>query len=464
MFKEGFMRPVISGFALAVALMAPSVHAETTDTAKIDAAVRAALSVSETPSASVAVVRDGQIVFAKAYGDAVAGAKPVKATAATRYQIASVSKEFTAAAILLLLQDGKLSLDDKVGKWLPELNLTSANDITVRQVLAHTSGYSDFWPQDYVMKTMTVSITPAEVAKRFAGAPLDYAPGTDWQYSNTGYIVAGLIVEKASGQPLFDFVRERILKPVGITDAVDVSSVDLKAPDALGYERIALGPDRLTLKSGHGWMFGDAYLGLTASDVAKWDISVMKRSLFKPETYDTQVTTVKLNNGKDTGYAMGLFISKPNGHTLIEHTGEGAGYLSENRIYPDDKFAVVVLTNTMSGRAFLDVADRVTAVFLPPQGQDAGVLQVLEDLRAGKADRDKFTDNLNGYLSDQAVGDIKSSLGGLGAASGFRVTGSELRGGMTFKSYSVRLGAKPFRITVYITKDGKLEQFLVSAA
>lgn len=457
------MRTAISGLVLGVALTAQAAHADNADTAKIDAAVRAALSVSETPSASVAVVRDGQIIFAKAYGDAVLGPKAVKATPATRYQIASVSKEFTAAAILLLQQQGKLSLDDTVGKWLPELNLTSADQITIREVLGHTSGYSDFWPQDYVMKTMAVSIAPKDVAKRYAGAPLDYAPGTDWQYSNTGYTVAGLIVEKASGQPLFDFVRDNILKPVGITDALDASAVNLKAPDAMGYERIALGPDRPILEAGHGWFFGDAYLGLTASDVAKWDISLMKRSLFKPETYNTELTTVKLNNGKDTGYAMGLFISKPNGRSEIEHTGEGAGYLSENRIYPDDKLAVVVLTNTMSGRAFLDVADRVTAVFLPPQGQDAGVLQVLEDLRQGHADREKFTDNLNGYLSPQAVGDIKASLGGLGAASGFRVTGSELRGGMTFKSYSVKLGSRPFRITVYITKNGKLEQFLVSA-
>jgi len=342
--------------SLAALLASSAVHAAPLDPAKVDAAVKSAMEANGTPSAQVAVVEDGRIVFSKAYGDArLSPALP--ATTKTRYEIASVSKEFTAAAALLLVEDGKLSLDDHVAKWFPDL--TGADTITVRLLLSHTAGVSDFWPQDYVMIPVTKPTTPLAVMNDWAKKPLDFKPGDDWQYSNTGYIVAGEIIEKVSGQPLFDFVNERILKPVGITDAVDISAQNLKAPDALGYERRALAPNRPTPPDGAGWFYGSAYLGLTAEDVAKWDISILKKSLLKPESYVTETTTIKLNNGKDTGYAMGLFVSKPNGHTMLEHDGEGAGSLTENRIYPDDGLAIVVLTNTMSGNAMIEIADRI---------------------------------------------------------------------------------------------------------
>jgi D-alanyl-D-alanine carboxypeptidase len=151
------------------------------------------------PSASIAVVKDGQVVYVKAYGDARLDPK-TPATSEMRYSIGSISKQFTATAILLLQEQGKLSLDDKVSKFIPDL--TRANEVTIRQLLSHTSGYQDYWPQDYVMPMMLEPVKAQKILDLWARKALDFDPGTKWQYSNTNYVIAGLIVEKASGMPL----------------------------------------------------------------------------------------------------------------------------------------------------------------------------------------------------------------------------------------------------------------------
>ncbi len=444
-------------------MAAGSANAITTATAPtdLDSAIASALSSSQTPSAQVSVVKDGQVVFNRAYG--LARLSPaVFAKPETRYQIASVSKEFVAAAALLLQEQGKLSLDDKVAKWFPDL--TSADTITLRQLLSHTSGYSDYWPQDYVMTMVTVPTTSEAIANTYARAPLDYTPGEQWQYSNTGYVVAGRIIEKVTGQTLFNFMNDNLLTPVGITDATDISLAPLVAPDAKGYERHGLSPSKPAPEAGTNWPFGAWQLGLTAEDVAKWDLSILKKSLFKPETYATQVTPIKLNNGNSTGYAMGLFIRKDGGRTLYEHSGEGAGYVSENRIYPDDGVAIVVLTNTMSGSAAFDIADRLAFRYLPPQGVDAQMLSLFQDLQKGTADRTKYTPNFNAYLSDSTLLDLKQSVGSLGAVQSFKLTGTSDRGGMQGRSYRIRMANKTLNLSVYVTKAGLVEQFLISAA
>lgn len=158
---------------------------------KIDDLAAAALAKTGVPSASVAVVKDGQIAYLHSYGNARLDPQ-TPATPNMRYSIGSVSKQFTAASILLLQEEGKLSLDDKVGKFLPDL--TRANDVTIREILSHTSGYQDYWPQDYVMPEMLQPTTARTILDVWARKPLDFEPGTKWQYSNTNYVIAGLTV------------------------------------------------------------------------------------------------------------------------------------------------------------------------------------------------------------------------------------------------------------------------------
>ena len=161
--------------------------------ARIDSAVVAAMKTSGAPSVSLAIVQGGQLAYARAYGNAhVSPALP--ATPSMRYSIGSVSKQFTATAVLMLAEQGKLSLDDKVSRYLP--GLTRADEVSIRQLLSMTSGYQDYWPQDYVMEPMKRPTTPREIMDTWAKKSLDFDPGTKWQYSNTNYVIAGAIVER----------------------------------------------------------------------------------------------------------------------------------------------------------------------------------------------------------------------------------------------------------------------------
>src|SRR5579864_5270200 len=228
---------------------------------KIDKVASDALAKTGVPSASLAVVRDGQIAYLHAYGharlDPETPAKPEM-----RYSIGSISKQFTAAAILLLQEEGKLSLDDKVGKFVP--NLTRANEVTIRQLLSHTSGYQDYWPQDYVMPMMLEPTTAQKILELWARKPLDFDPGTKWQYSNTNYVIAGLIVEKASGMPLLKFLGERVFKPLGMEQVVNIDQQRLAATDPTGYLHYALGPLHPAPKEGQGWLFAAGELAMSA--------------------------------------------------------------------------------------------------------------------------------------------------------------------------------------------------------
>src|SRR5262245_34029558 len=186
---------------------------------EIDSAVLQVLAASGVPSASVAIVRDGRIVYVQAYGEARLSPRTT-ARPGMRYAIGSISKQFTAAAVLLLTQDGKLSLDDPVGRFLPDLS--RAGDITIRQLLSHTSGYQDYWPQDYVPPFMLETVSAKDILDRWARKPLDFEPGTQYQYSNTGYVIAGLVVEKAAGIPLPRFLEERIFGSLKMASVFDV--------------------------------------------------------------------------------------------------------------------------------------------------------------------------------------------------------------------------------------------------
>src|SRR5258707_7456418 len=184
----------------------------------IDAAAADVLKATGVPSASVAVVQGGKVAYVKAYGmarlDPAMAAEP-----GMQYSIGSISKQFTAAVILLLMQDGKLKLDDPVGKYLP--GLTRANEVTIRQLLSMTSGYQDFWPEDYVMTSKMTSTNPQQILDVWAKKPLDFEPGTEWQYSNTNYVIAGQIAEIAGGRPLIDQLQARIFRPLKRTGVFD---------------------------------------------------------------------------------------------------------------------------------------------------------------------------------------------------------------------------------------------------
>src|SRR4026209_1100939 len=232
-------RGLLSRFLLMTAVILFGIQANAQELSpelrsKIDKLANDALTKTGVPSASIAVVKDGKIVYLNAYGSA--RLEPTTpATSGMRYSIGSISKQFTAVEMLLLQEQGKLSLDDKVGKFIPEL--TRANEVTIRQLLSYTSGYQDYWPQDYVMPRRFQPVTAAKILDLWARKPLDFDPGTKWQYSNTNYVIAGVIIEKASGKPLLQFLQEKVFAPLGMTSVANIDEKKLGDTDPTGYLR-----------------------------------------------------------------------------------------------------------------------------------------------------------------------------------------------------------------------------------
>jgi D-alanyl-D-alanine carboxypeptidase len=434
--------------------------------ATIDKSVHDVLANTGAPSASIAIVRDGKLVYAHAYGLAhLAPAMP--ATPQMRYSIGSISKQFTATAILLLAEEKKLSLDDKVGKFLPQL--TRANEVSIRQILSMTSGYQDYWPQDYVMPNMLLPTTAQQIIDGWARKPLDFEPGAKWQYSNTNFVIAGMIVEKASGTPLLDFLEKRVFGPLHMQTITNVDAAPLGAGDPVGYMRYALGSVRPAPKDGKGWLFAAGELAMTARDLALWDISVIDQTVLKPASYRTMQTENLLNSGAGTGYGLGVGVSMVGGRREISHGGEVSGYTARNLIYPDERTAVVVLTNLDATGAPGEIAGRIastlfSATDVATEQAVAQAKRIFAELQHGRIDRSLFSPNANAYFTAQAIGDFASSLGPLGAPADFVQINQGLRGGMVLRTFRIRTGHTTMFLTTFTLSDGKLEQYQIARA
>jgi CubicO group peptidase (beta-lactamase class C family) len=431
---------------------------------KIDKLAANALSESGVPSASIAVVKDSQIVYVKAYGDARLEPKTAAASE-MRYSIGSISKQFTAASMLLLQEQGKVSLDDKVSKYIPDL--TRANEVTIRQLLSHTSGYQDYWPQDYVMPMMLKPVTAQQIMDGWARKALDFDPGSKWQYSNTNFVIAGVIIEKVSGKPLLDFMQEQIFRPLGMKSVASMDLTKTNASDPVGYLRYALGPLRAAPKEGKGWLFAAGELAMTAEDLARWDIAMMDQKLLKPASYREMEREVQLTNGLGTRYGLGVSLGMEGGRRAVSHGGEVSGFTAENLVFPDERVAIVALTNQDAVGASGDIAHGIAPLLFAKN--DPATPQKLEQakkifagLRQGTIDRSLFTDNANAYFSDQALKDFATGLAPLGTPSEFTQVRQGLRGGMTLRVYHIKLATKSLRAWTYEMPEGKLEQYQIA--
>ena len=460
-----FALGALAGAALPLPALAQALSPA--EEAAIDKAVTGTLAKTGVPGVSIAVVRDGKLVLARAWGRASDKLGP--ATPAMPFQIASNSKQFLSALILRLADEGRLSLDDKVARWLPQV--TGADRITVRQLLSHTSGIQDYWPQDYAFPAMHQPTTPDAIIARWAIRPLDYDPGTRWQYSNTGYVVAGRIAELAGGAPLAQLFETRLFGPLGIHPLfID----DTNGPEfPHGYDRHALGPVREVIPPAHGWLYAAGELSMTAADLARWDIARIDRTLLPAADWAVQETPVRLTDGTTNGYGLGVSTAQRDGRRVIDHGGESVGFLSQNTVWPDDRAAVVVLTNAGFSDATTMLTEAVGAVILPRAIQaQTGELPRLADARmelaalvAGRLVQPHFTDNARAYFTPGAVADYHRSLTALGPCRGFAAKGKpRLRGGFVNRNFAVTCGHTALTVITYAERGahGRWEQFLIS--
>jgi D-alanyl-D-alanine carboxypeptidase len=430
----------------------------------VDAATKEVLEATGVPSASIAVVYDGSVALTRAYGLARFD-PPTPAVPTMRYPIGSISKQFTATAVAMLAADGKLSLDDKVADYFP--HVTRADDITLRQLLSHTAGIRDYWPQDYVPPSMLQPITTQALIDRWARQPLDFEPGSQYQYSNTGYVIAGAIVEKVSGKPLMEFLDERIFGPLGMHSVADIDQGALKADAATGYQRFALGPPRLAPKEAKGWLFSAGPLAMTAEDLAKWDVSLIEGEVPGHAIFRELTREVVLRNGVGTGYALGVGVSLEGNRRVVRHGGEVSGFTAVNLVYPEDRVAIVVLVNQDAVGAASEIARKIAKMlFVSNSPADAAMLaragEIFHDLRKGEIDRTLFTPNANAYFSEAALADIKASLKKLGSLKDFSPVAQSLRGGLTTRVYEAHFKKKSLRVVTRATTSGKFEQYTIS--
>jgi CubicO group peptidase (beta-lactamase class C family) len=313
--------------------------APVTDPAKVDEYVKGELQKQRIPGLSIVVIKGGQIVLAKGYGLAnVEHQVPVKPE--TIFQSGSVGKQFTATAVMMLVEEGKISLDDKINKYLTGAP-DSWKEITVRHLLTHTAGTTDY-PRDFDFRR---DYTEDELLKRAASIPLAFQPGEKWSYSNLGYVMLGILIHKVSGKFYGDFLQERIFKPLGMDTARIISEADIVMNRAAGY-RLVKGE----LKN-QNWVSpslnttADGALYLTALDMAKWDAALYTEKLLKKSSLDQMWTPVKLNSGKTHSYGFGWGLGAARGHRIVEHGGAWQGFKTYISRYVDDQLTVVVFAN-----------------------------------------------------------------------------------------------------------------------
>ncbi|HSY37484.1 MAG TPA: serine hydrolase domain-containing protein [Acidobacteriaceae bacterium] len=468
------MRLLLAATLLAATTASAQAQQLPPDTAaKISTLAQKILADSGVPSASIGIVQDNHIVYTHAFGLARV-TPPLPADASMAYPIGSISKQFTATAILILQQQGKLSLQDPVSKFFPEL--TRANDVKIINLLTHTSGYQDYAPQDYTIPAWKVPGDPLAVVHEFAGKPLDFDPGTQWQYSNTNFVLAALIVQKVSGEPFAKFLRDNVLKPAGLENVLNLN-VDQSQLQVTGYMRNALAPIRPAALEAPGWYFGDGDLAMPVSQLLKWDLTIINQTLLTPASYKQMETSFILADGKDSHYGLGVDILDYKGHRAIEHSGEVGGFVAENILFPDDHIAIAVLTNQEASGAAADITKQVAPLVLPNAGPASTAADpatttaqafapqlhtIVASLQKGAIDRSLFTANCNDYFDATALADYQSSLAPLGTVTTVTVGHARLRGGMTFSSYRVAFsGGTTLIFTVYLEPDGKIEQLLV---
>jgi CubicO group peptidase (beta-lactamase class C family) len=309
----------------------------------VESIVDAPIKAGKVAGMSVAVAQHGRTLLSHGYGLADLELS-VPTPAGASYEIGSVTKQFTAAAILLLAERGQLAIDDEMTKFLPDYP-THGNRITIRHLLTHTSGIKGYTElPDF--GEWSVQKKPREsFVKVFADPPLDFEPGAALVYNNSGYFLLGLIIEKVSGSTYADFVDKNLFAPLGMRNSYYCSERTIHRNHAHGYDTA---DGQLVLKAylDHTWPYSAGSLCSTADDLTTWLTALHGGRLLKPESYRAMTTPAVLNDGTKTRYGFGLGISEVGGRRLIAHGGGINGFLSETEYYPEAELAIVVLQNT----------------------------------------------------------------------------------------------------------------------
>ena len=369
------------------------------------------------PGLAVGIYSRGQILLAKGYGQAnVELGVPVKPE--TIFQSGSVGKQFVSAAIMMLVEEGKLSLDDSITKYFSDAP-AAWKPIRIENLLSHTSGLAEYESEDRAGPKgpfyLRLDFTEDELAAKIEALPTEWAPGDKWAYRNTNYVLLGILIHKITGKPYYEFLDERIFKPLGMTSTRLISERDIIPNRAAGYEI-----DNGQLKN-QEWVSptfnatADGTLYFNILDLAKWDGALYGTQLLKQSSLDRIWAVFPLNDGKPNpaGYGFGWNIGKQNGHKYIGHGGSWQGFTCNISRYPDDSLTVVVLTNLdaahsnpgMIAQVAAGLADppllpaKLTAIADAQPAIGASLAKLLDHVVAGEDIRPQTTAELSARIT-----------------------------------------------------------------
>ncbi|HTV92419.1 MAG TPA: serine hydrolase domain-containing protein [Verrucomicrobiae bacterium] len=449
-------------YALIVLLALATLAAEPTP-AYVDSVVRKVMASTGVPAVSLAIVRHGTIVYEQAYGYRNVAQK-LPATVSTTFPIGSVSKQFLAATMVAMAREGALSLDDPLSKYEP--SYTDASQITIAELLAHEAGIRDYYPLDYPTLESYHPISMQALADRYGHLPLDFAPGTRWQYSNSGYTIAGVIAQRVAGAPLFDVYRRRFFAPLGMTSAHWIDG-GFGPTDATGYTSYFFGPYEVAPVAAAAWLNAAGSLSMTAHDLATWTIALMEhRAVPAADTavlWQPRLLADKENPGYGLGFSLGAF----NGHWQVAHGGELVGYQSSETMFPDDDTSIIVFANATPSDVSSTIAHTIAEYIYGSAAADAGLPDAaaltqtwLANLAHGRIDRSSLTADFNAFMTPQRIAEAAASLAPLGTPE-VENARSALRGGLVVNVLTVTFKTKSMRAILYRTPEGKIAELFL---
>jgi len=443
---------------------------------QVDKFVLAEMQRQKVPGVAVGIVRDGKPLIAHGYGDAnVELGVPV--TPRTIFQSGSVGKQFTAVALMLQVEDGKLALDDPVTKYLPDAP-ASWRSITIRHLLTHTSGLPDYTERTASDGTEGIDMrrdyTEDEFARAAFRLPLQFEAGSRWSYSNTGYLLLGIVIHKVSGRFYGDVLRDRVFRPLDMKTARIISEADIVPNRAAGY-RLVDGQ----LKN-QEWVAptinttADGSLYLSTLDLIAWDRGLRARAILKPESWSLIYTPVSLRSGRTYPYGFGWFLDESGGKPWYHHSGSWQGFETYISRYLGDDVTIIVLTNLGDARPerFVDgiaaIVDPRLAKLEPStpiRDREPAVTQQVRALLIATCEGGLSPQDLP-YLRGDFVSLAKTYqelLHPLGTPQRLELLDRRELGDDRFYTYAVRYGTRTVRVQVGFAPDGHVSAYDIQA-
>jgi D-alanyl-D-alanine carboxypeptidase len=458
-----------SFIAIPAALLVVAAHvapAQAVNASQLDSIIRRTVADKHLVGLSVGVMQNGRVVLAKGYGVKTLGTTD-SVTPRTMFAIGSVTKQFTCSALMILAEEQKLSLTDPVSKYYPKL--TRAKDITLLDLGGHLSGYRDYYPLDFVDNEMLKPAAADAIIDEYATRPLDFEPRSRYSYSNTGFIILGRVIEKASGQSFHDFVTSRLFTPLSLTRTAFEPAWSATNDMARGYSSFGLAPPIAVPPEAKGWAGSAGAIWSTPTDLLTWDRALVEHKLISASSYATMTTARRLTDGRSSGYGCGEGVNDRGQAVTLSHGGAVSGFIAQNTVIPSTKSAVVMLANTdfaavgaLNQELISRLMPRVDIPLVRGVAAIDAARKLLAGLEKGTVDRSTLAVDFNDYLTPAKLAAARQALNGLGPLRNIRVGGTGERGGSEVTTILFDAGTTPARAVMFRTPAGKVEQFLLS--